>query len=144
MPGLLTEVLENEVKKRMNNEIKLRIESEAKEMAKANLAQLVTEAWPRFVKESVEPIVQRIIAELGTSLPRFLAEEMTVVCDKCGNRWQHMLDPERIGELITRGETKVTCPDRSCKDVWWRHEIPLWLSDWIAAHLGVNQQPGPT
>ncbi len=139
LPGLLTEVLENEVKKRMNDEIKQRIESEAEKMSNAVVAQLVTEEWPRFLQAKVEPMVQQIISELRADLPRFLAEPMIMACNNCGNEWRNVFHPKGIDELIRRAETTVTCPNESC-----RLQVRMKLSDWIKGHLGVNQPSGPT
>lgn len=136
LPRSVVEILENQVKKRMSEDIKRMIDSEAHEISKAEVARLVTEEWPRFKRENIEPMVQSIILELKAGILRLLSEPREMECTGCGTMWKNVFHSNNIDELSRKGETTVICPNESC-----RLQVRMRSSQLIEDHLGVTGPP---
>ena len=135
IPDLVKAVLESEHKKRIDEEFLKGVDVESTKIAGGKLEKLKTEAWPKFVKEQVEPKASELATILHDQLVNFLSGEYWFRCDKCQTEGSFRLLPEHIAQMLMDGWFKIQCGNEACRDPFGRHEIKLSVVDFITNRL---------
>lgn len=143
--GEVTLIIDREVKRRLDSEFYKRVETESDEKAKVKVEQLAKVAWPKFVKEQVEPRAMKLESVFRTNLQIFLTNLFHIRCNKCLREQVIPIGPGLVAQLVATGTAQVECSYPDCKDGFgfWRHKMTVTLAALIEGSLGVTSPPGP-
>lgn len=134
-PTMVEEVIEREVKRRVNAEFWKKVDGESEKKAKVKLQQLKKEEWPKFMREQVDPRAAEITSLVRTNFGAFITREFSKQCDRCSTVVSFALTSEGVERLIRFGSISVQCSNENCRDWFGRHSIEIRLFELIEACL---------
>lgn len=135
LPEKVEEIMDSEVRKRVDTEFLRKVEEKSKQEALAKLADLKSVEWPEWYRTNVGPRIIELESRAKGHVMTMLVGPWTIKCDKCGTDFHVELAADTIEALLREGLTWIKCENTNCKDLWARHRIKTTLGSLIDSYI---------
>jgi len=137
LPEKVREILDSEVKRRVDAEFLRRVEERSEQKALEKLERLKSVEWLNWYKTVVEPRILQLEYELRSNAVKALKGPWLITCDRCGTTFQVELTADDVEDLLRKGSVAVECPNPNCLDTFFfivsRHRIEITLKKLITS-----------